>query len=117
MSRKKTFTGRRSPAYLNALRAFEASARHGGFSEAAGELNVTAAAVSPLIMIGGPMLLGAVAASADSEELAALTVLYMIGAPAIDGALGREPAPKKEAISILPSLRRDALGFSLAGAF
>ncbi|MDZ5111281.1 LysR substrate-binding domain-containing protein [Pseudomonas putida] len=34
-----------TPAYLNALRAFEASARHGSFSAAAIELNVTAAAV------------------------------------------------------------------------
>ncbi|WP_462402642.1 LysR substrate-binding domain-containing protein [Pseudomonas sp. Marseille-QA0332] len=34
-----------TPAYLNALRAFEASARHGSFSAAASELNVTAAAV------------------------------------------------------------------------
>lgn len=34
-----------TPAYLNALRAFEATARHGSFSAAATELNVTAAAV------------------------------------------------------------------------
>jgi LysR family glycine cleavage system transcriptional activator len=34
-----------TPAYLNALRAFEACARHGSFSAAAAELNVTAAAV------------------------------------------------------------------------
>lgn len=39
----------KSPAYLNALRAFEASARHGSFSGAAGELNVTAAAVGQLV--------------------------------------------------------------------
>ncbi|RUT96335.1 LysR family transcriptional regulator, partial [Mesorhizobium sp. USDA-HM6] len=39
----------KSPAYLNALRAFEASARHGSFSAAAGELNVTAAAVGQLV--------------------------------------------------------------------
>lgn len=40
---------RRSPVYLNALRAFEASARHGSFSGAAEELNVTAAAVGQLV--------------------------------------------------------------------
>ncbi|AKJ96558.1 MULTISPECIES: transcriptional regulator GcvA [Pseudomonas] len=34
-----------SPAYLNALRAFEAAARHQSFSAAAAELNVTPAAV------------------------------------------------------------------------
>lgn len=34
-----------TPAYLNALRAFEASARHGTFTAAAAELNVTPAAV------------------------------------------------------------------------
>lgn len=34
-----------TPAYLNALRAFEAAARHGSFSGAALELNVTSAAV------------------------------------------------------------------------
>lgn len=34
-----------SPAYLNALKAFEAAARHQSFSGAAAELNVTAAAV------------------------------------------------------------------------
>lgn len=39
----------KSPAYLNALRAFEASARHGSVSGAAGELNVTAAAVGQLV--------------------------------------------------------------------
>lgn len=38
-----------SPAYLNALRAFEASARHQSFSEAAKELNVTPAAVGQLV--------------------------------------------------------------------
>lgn len=34
-----------APAYLNALKAFEAAARHQSFSAAAAELNVTAAAV------------------------------------------------------------------------
>lgn len=37
------------PAYLNALRAFEASARHHSFSVAASELNVTPAAVGQLV--------------------------------------------------------------------
>ncbi|OAF19560.1 LysR family transcriptional regulator [Bradyrhizobium neotropicale] len=39
----------RSPVYLNAMRAFEASARHEGFSAAASELNVTPAAVGQLV--------------------------------------------------------------------
>jgi LysR family glycine cleavage system transcriptional activator len=38
-----------TPAYLNALRAFEASARHQSFSAAAVELNVTPAAVGQLV--------------------------------------------------------------------
>ncbi|WP_331375658.1 transcriptional regulator GcvA [Sinorhizobium chiapasense] len=40
---------RNSPVYLNALRAFEASARHGSFSGAGEELNVTAAAVGQMV--------------------------------------------------------------------
>lgn len=39
----------KAPVHLNALRAFEASARHGSFSGAAEELNVTAAAVGQLV--------------------------------------------------------------------
>ncbi|GGF26911.1 LysR family transcriptional regulator [Aliidongia dinghuensis] len=39
----------KSPVYLNALRAFEASARHESFSAAAAELNVTSAAVGQLV--------------------------------------------------------------------
>lgn len=39
----------RSPVHLNALRAFEATARHGSFSLAAAELNVTPAAVGQLV--------------------------------------------------------------------
>lgn len=39
----------KSPVYLNALRAFEASARHRSFSAAAEELNVTPAAVGQLV--------------------------------------------------------------------
>lgn len=39
----------KSPAHLNALRAFEASARHQSFSAAAKELNVTPAAVGQLV--------------------------------------------------------------------
>src|SRR5690606_27489625 len=39
----------RSPIYLNALRAFEAAARHRSFSAAASELNVTPAAVGQLV--------------------------------------------------------------------
>ncbi|KHK49018.1 LysR family transcriptional regulator [Ralstonia sp. A12] len=39
----------KAPIYLNALRAFEASARHQSFSAAATELNVTPAAVGQLV--------------------------------------------------------------------
>lgn len=39
----------KSPSHLNALRAFEASARHQSFSAAAAELNVTPAAVGQLV--------------------------------------------------------------------
>ncbi len=39
----------KSPVYLNALRAFEASARHQSFSAAAEELSVTPAAVGQLV--------------------------------------------------------------------
>ncbi|WP_423454464.1 transcriptional regulator GcvA [Ottowia sp. VDI28] len=39
----------KSPVHLNALRAFEASARHQSFSSAAQELNVTPAAVGQLV--------------------------------------------------------------------
>lgn len=39
----------KAPIYLNALRAFEASARHQSFSGAAAELNVTPAAVGQLV--------------------------------------------------------------------
>lgn len=39
----------KSPVHLNALRAFEASARHRSFSAAAAELHVTPAAVRPLV--------------------------------------------------------------------
>lgn len=39
----------KAPIYLNALRAFEASARHQSFSAAAAELNVTPAAVGQLV--------------------------------------------------------------------
>lgn len=39
----------RSPTFLNALRAFEAAARHGSFSDASVELNVTSAAVGQLV--------------------------------------------------------------------
>lgn len=39
----------KTPIHLNALRALEASARHGSFSAAAAELNVTPAAVGQLV--------------------------------------------------------------------
>ena len=48
------------PAHLNALRAFEASARHQSFAAAAAELNVTPAAVGQLVrtledLLGAPL--------------------------------------------------------------
>lgn len=52
----------KSPIHLNALRAFEASARHLSFSAAAAELNVTPAAVGQLVRtledwLGTPLFL------------------------------------------------------------
>src|SRR6516225_903719 len=52
----------KSPFFLNALRAFEASARHQSFSSAAAELNVTPAAVGQLVRsleewLGEPLFL------------------------------------------------------------
>ncbi|WP_233837006.1 transcriptional regulator GcvA [Paraburkholderia sp. ZP32-5] len=52
----------RSTVHLNALRAFEASARHQSFSAAAAELNVTPAAVGQLVRtledwLGAPLFL------------------------------------------------------------
>lgn len=46
---KENFPAMKSPVYLNALRAFEASARHQSFSAAAAELNVTPAAIGQLV--------------------------------------------------------------------
>ena len=52
----------KTPVHLNALRAFEASARHQSFSAAAAELNVTPAAVGQLVRtledwLGAPLFL------------------------------------------------------------
>ncbi|NYT38713.1 transcriptional regulator GcvA [Allopusillimonas soli] len=52
----------KSPSYLNALRAFEASARHQSFSAAATEMHVTPAAVGQLVRsledwLGSPLFL------------------------------------------------------------
>src|SRR5262245_32279923 len=52
------------PEHLNALRAFEASARHESFSAAAAELHVTPAAVGQLVRtlevwLGAPLFLRA----------------------------------------------------------
>lgn len=54
----------KSPVHLNALRAFEASARHQSFSAAARELNVTPAAVGQLVRtledwLGAPLFVRA----------------------------------------------------------
>jgi LysR family glycine cleavage system transcriptional activator len=46
---RKTSSKVKAPAHLNALRAFEASARHQSFSAAAAELHVTPAAVGQLV--------------------------------------------------------------------
>jgi LysR family transcriptional regulator, glycine cleavage system transcriptional activator len=48
-SQRKTSSPMKLPVYLNAMRAFEASARHQSFSGAAEELNVTPAAVGQLV--------------------------------------------------------------------
>ncbi|WP_018240727.1 transcriptional regulator GcvA [Ensifer sp. BR816] len=48
-SKRVIIMNRKAPVYLNALRAFEASARHGSFAGAADELNVTAAAVGQMV--------------------------------------------------------------------
>ena len=50
----------KTPIHLNALRAFEASARHQSFSAAAAELNVSPAAVGQLVRtledwVGAPL--------------------------------------------------------------
>jgi LysR family glycine cleavage system transcriptional activator len=52
----------KAPVHLNALRAFEASARHQSFSGAAAELHVTPAAVGQLVRtledwLGTPLFL------------------------------------------------------------
>src|SRR5689334_18141556 len=44
-----SFRAMRAPEHLNALRAFEATARHESFSAAAAELHVTPAAVGQLV--------------------------------------------------------------------
>lgn len=49
MSNKEKLSRMKLPSYLNALRAFEASARNKSFSVAANELNVTPAAVGQLV--------------------------------------------------------------------
>ncbi|WP_431260733.1 transcriptional regulator GcvA [Roseateles chitinivorans] len=54
----------KSPIFLNALKAFEAAARHGSFSAASAELNVTPAAVGQLVRgledwLGAPLFLRA----------------------------------------------------------
>lgn len=61
-SLKKKFIDMAAPILLNALRAFEASARHKSFSKAANELNVSAAAVGQLVRslesyVGKPLLI------------------------------------------------------------
>ena len=50
---------RRTLPPLNAVRAFEAAARHGSFKEAAAELGVTHGAVSNTITVGAADALGA----------------------------------------------------------
>lgn len=79
----------KSPTHLNALRAFEASARHGSFSGAAGELNVTAAAVGQLVRgledwLGSPLF----HRSASGPARLALTDLAENALPDIRAGLG-----------------------------
>jgi len=71
-SKEKLFQkddGMKTPAYLNALKAFEAAARHQGFSAAAEELSVTPAAVGQLVRsleawLGVPLFVRASSGSA-----------------------------------------------------
>ncbi|WP_046866259.1 transcriptional regulator GcvA [Microvirga massiliensis] len=80
----------KSPAYLNALRAFEASARHGSFSGAASELGVTAAAVGQLVRgleewIGSPLF----HRSASGKSRLVPTEVAARGLPDISAGLDR----------------------------
>jgi hypothetical protein len=79
--------------------------------------NGTAAALSPLIMLGVPLVSVIAADNGNDEILAPIAVLWMLGAPAIDGVLGREPVPSAPKVSIAPALRRDHVGLSFTGAF
>jgi len=79
--------------------------------------NATAAAVSPLIMIGVPLLTAVIAESSRTEELGVFTGLYVLGAPLIDSALGHEPAKTTQTVALTPSIRKGSVGLSISGAF
>lgn len=90
MTRKKRLIEGRPLAYLNALRAFEASARHGSFSEAARELNVTAAAVGQMVRglenwLGSPLF----HRSASGKSRLVPTEMAARGLPDIRAGLDR----------------------------
>ncbi|QFT33407.1 Glycine cleavage system transcriptional activator [Labrenzia sp. THAF82] len=97
---------------LNALRAFEASARLGGFSQAAQELNVLPGAVAALVKkleedIGAPLF----ERRARGVRLTPLGERALPGFVAVFDSLGqtvrdlrREAAPRKVHIAALPAL-------------
>jgi len=82
--------------------------------------NTLAAAVSPLIMLGFPvamLFLASEARSSNEEALVGVAAAYVLGAPVIDSLLGYEPSPESPRVTIAPTVRRDAFGLSLRGAF
>lgn len=95
------------PAHLNALRAFEASARHQSFSAAAQELNVTPAAVGQLVRgleesLGTPLFIRNNSGKARLVATdAALRALPNIRAGFDKLALGLEQLKKSATDSVL----------------
>jgi len=116
----------KSPVHLNALRAFEASARHQSFSQAAQELHVTPAAVGQLVRgledwLGTPLFVrsasGKARLVATDAALRALpdlragfdrlaTGLERLQAGASDGVLTVTVSPAFAAKWLLPRFER-----------
>lgn len=97
----------KAPAHLNALRAFEASARHQSFAAAAQELNVTPAAVGQLVRgleawLGTPLFVRGTSGKARLVATdAALRALPDIQAGLDRLALGMERLREGAASSVL----------------
>lgn len=87
----------------------------GGMVVHAAHGNGTAAALSPLITLGAPLLMFIATDSLKDDSVGAAMALYILAAPVLDGLLGREPA--KQSFAVSPALRRDHLGLSFTGAF